>query len=128
MSTAIATPIMATPITAIRTIETRAVAPRLRITPRGRAVLTAVAAFPLVLGAVFITTNGGGATATDQLSTVSFDHVTIQAGQTLWQLAEDLAPAADPRDVVSQIVNLNNLQSGDIQAGQELAIPTQYSR
>lgn len=102
--------------------------PRLRLTKRGRAVLTFLAATPLVLGALFFVLNGGGATASREGSAIGFDYVTVESGQTLWQLAESLAPAADPRDVIAEIMQLNQLESADVYAGQELAVPAGYTR
>lgn len=105
---------------------------RLRITRRGRAVLTAVAAFPLVVGALALALNGGlaaadGSTLTDSgSSATTFDYVTIQSGQSLWQLAERIAPSADPREVIAEIVNLNQLPSESVQPGQRLALPAEY--
>jgi LysM repeat protein len=103
-------------------------APRLRLTQRGRGVLTAIAATPLVVAALLFALNGGGATASLEGSSVDFQYVTVESGQSLWQLAEELAPTADPRDVIADIVVLNHLASPDIYAGQELAIPAQYGR
>jgi hypothetical protein len=103
------------------------VSPRLHLTKRGRVVLTTLAALPLVIAAFFLATNGGGATATDRVSTVAFEHVTVHAGQSLWQIAGEIAPSADPRDVVADIVNLNQLTGSEVQPGQQLAVPTQYS-
>ena len=107
-------------------------APRLRLTKRGRVVLTTLVALPLVVTAFVFALNGGVATATDQVSSTSFgstsfEQVTVAAGQTLWQLAGELAPKADPRDVVSDIVHLNQLTSLTVQPGQQLAIPSQYA-
>jgi hypothetical protein len=99
----------------------------LRITRRGYALLTVLVALPLVVAAVGFASNSGGAAATDQAATVSFEHVTVQAGESLWQLAGQIAPSADPRDVVSDIVRLNQLSSGVVQPGQSLAIPLKYS-
>ena len=48
------------------------------------------------------------------------------SGETLWSIAEDIAPAADPRDVVAEITRLNALQGGSLAAGQRIAIPTEY--
>jgi hypothetical protein len=101
--------------------------PRLRLTPRGRAVLTFLAATPLVIGALLFALNGGGATASLQGSSEPFQYVTVEAGQSLWQLADQLAPNADPRDVIAQLIQLNRLESADVFAGQELAIPAQYA-
>jgi len=111
---------------------------RLRITRRGRAVLTAVAAVPLVVGALALALNGGLAAADGSTlsgnsmnagaggSATTFDYVTIQSGQSLWQLAQRIAPAADPREVIAEIVNLNQLPSESVQPGQRLALPAEY--
>ncbi len=101
--------------------------PRLRLTPRGRRVLLTLAATPLVIAAFLFALNGGGATATLTGSSQEFTYVTVEAGQSLWQLAEQLAPNADPREVIARIVTLNQLESSDVAAGQELAIPAEYA-
>ncbi len=106
-------------------------APRLRLTARGRAVFTTLAAAPLVAIALFIGLGGGDAVAGQNASAESapttFVYVSIAPGQSLWQLAEQVAPHADPREVVADILALNGLQSADVQPGQELAIPLQYT-
>ncbi|MEO7006553.1 MAG: LysM peptidoglycan-binding domain-containing protein [Terrimesophilobacter sp.] len=99
----------------------------LRITKRGQAVVTTLAALPLVVGALLVAVNGGVATATQISSSTTFEQVTVASGQSLWDLAASLAPSADPRDVVSDIVHLNQLHGADVQPGQQLAIPAQYS-
>ena len=43
------------------------------------------------------------------------------------ELAATVAPTVDPRDVVADIVELNQLDGADVQPGQRLAIPAQYS-
>lgn len=48
------------------------------------------------------------------------------SGESLWSIAEEVAPAADPRDVVDAIIRLNALGSGQLEAGQTLAIPAEY--
>jgi hypothetical protein len=98
--------------------------PRLRLTQRGRAVLLFLAATPLVIAAFLFAINGGGATASLEGSTVPFEYVTVESGQTMWQLAEDLAPQSDPRDVIAEIVQFNQLEGSELYAGQELAIPS----
>lgn len=102
--------------------------PRLRMTQRGRAVLVAIVATPLVIVALLFALNGGQASASLEGSATPFQYVTVASGESLWQLAGELAPAADPRDVIDQIVRLNQLASSDVFAGQELAIPTQYAQ
>jgi hypothetical protein len=98
---------------------------RLRLTRRGRRVIVGLIAIPLVIAAFTVAINGGGATATAEASSQSFNYVTVEAGQSLWQLAQALAPTADPRDVIAEIVSLNQIQ-GEIQPGQRLAIPAGY--
>lgn len=100
----------------------------LRLTRRGRAVFTTLAAVPLVLGAIGVALNGGMAAAegTAGIGAAAFDYVTIEAGQSLWQLAETIAPSQDPRDVIADIVNLNQLASEAVQPGQRLALPADY--
>jgi hypothetical protein len=104
-------------------------APRLRLTSRGRAVFTTLAAAPLVAIALFIGLGGGDAVAGQNTPSVaaSFEYVSVAPGQSLWQLAEQVAPNADPREVVADILALNQLRSADVQPGQELAIPLQYA-
>ena len=117
------------------TISTRSVAhgvPRahLRLTRRGRVVFTALGAAPLVIGSLALALNGGVAAAAEDAGPASaaatFDYVTIEAGQSLWQLAESVAPQQDPRDVIADIVNLNQLASEAVQPGQRLALPADY--
>lgn len=105
----------------------RLTAPRLRLTRRGRAVLTTLAAIPLIIAALTFGLNGGMATATSTSSSTAFHYVTVEAGQSLWQLALEIAPSADPRDVIADVVQLNQLSGSDVQVGQRLAIPVRYS-
>jgi len=102
--------------------------PRLHLTKRGRGVFTALAATPLVVVALVVALNGGMATASLEGADATFQYVTVNSGETLWQLAETIAPASDPRDVIAQIMQLNQLQTPDVFAGQQLAIPAQYTR
>ena len=93
-------------------------APRLRLTTRGRVVLMTLAATPLVVAALVISLNGGGAAATLEGNESAFTYVDV---------AEQHAPGQDPREVVAQLVEINQLPSADIFAGQELAIPASFS-
>ncbi len=100
--------------------------PHLRITRRGRAVLALLVAIPLAIGAAVTGIGAIGAAAGTQGSTATFEYVTVEPGESLWQVAVAVAPTADPRDVVAEILNLNNLSSGEVQPGQRLAIPAKY--
>lgn len=102
---------------------------RLRLTVRGRRVLAFLAALPAVIALSLAILSGGGAIASDTPSSAaaSFDYVTVLPGETLWSIAEAVAPSADPRDVVDALVRVNALRSGDVEAGQLLALPLEYT-
>lgn len=100
-------------------------APRLRMTSRGRRVLIALVVIPMLVVIAALALNGGKATAANE--PVKLTYVSVQQGESLWQLAGQIAPSADPRDVINDIVSLNHLGSAEIVAGQRLAIPVQYA-
>ena len=108
--------------------------PRLRITRRGRTVLGALAPIPpllidLPLGTQAAEASGAGASgaAVPTTAGTAFEYASIAPGESLWQLAERIAPSADPREVVADILTLNNLRSADVQPGQKVAIPLEYA-
>ena len=96
---------------------------------RGRRVLAAAAALPAVLALGFAIIGGGAALASRDAGAPAgtFTTVTVSAGDSLWSIAEDVAPSADPRDVVDAIVRLNALDGVTIESGQRIAIPTEYA-
>ena len=51
------------------------------------------------------------------------DLVTVEAGDSLWTLAQRVAPEHDPRDVVAQIRDLNDLPGAGLVPGQQLVLP-----
>jgi LysM repeat protein len=97
------------------------------MTRRGRAVLMSLVTVPVVVILVALALNGGRAIAIGAGKSAPLQSVTVLSGQSLWQLAEHLAPKADPREVIADIVALNTLTSVDVQPGQKLDIPSQYS-
>lgn len=99
---------------------------RLHLTRRGRVVVTALAAIPVVVGAALFAINGGGAAAIDSGAQTHFSYATVQSGESLWSIAERVAPHADPRDVISEIVALNQLSGTMVVPGERVAIPAQY--
>jgi LysM repeat protein len=117
---------METQMTAIGYSSYAPTAPRLRITKRGRTVVTFLVAVPLAVAAAAFGIGAIGAAAGTQSSTATYHYVSVEPGESLWQLAESIAPTADPRDVIADIQNLNNLSSGELQPGQRIAIPTKY--
>lgn len=52
--------------------------------------------------------------------------ITVSHGQTLWSIASDHAGAGvDVREVIAQIITLNDLPSSGVQVGQQLLLPAQ---
>jgi len=88
-----------------------------------------VAALPAVIALAFAIVGGGAALASRDSGAPagSFTTVVVSSGDSLWSIAEEVAPSADPRDVVDAIVRLNALQGVTISAGQRLAIPEEYT-
>jgi hypothetical protein len=107
----------------------RPTTPRLRITPRGRMVLAVLALTPVVAIAVALSSVPASASngpAAIGGSGTSFSYVTVGAGESLWSVAERIAPTADPREVITDLQTLNGLDSSAVSAGQSLAVPSQY--
>lgn len=108
--------------------KARPAQPPLRLTRRGRIVLVGL---PLVLlAAVLISLAGflnSPAKAADSVSELSLTptvSVTVQPGESLWGIAAAVAPERDTRDVVADIVQLNNLDGGKVMPGQQVFVPS----
>ncbi|WP_040163545.1 LysM peptidoglycan-binding domain-containing protein [Microbacterium gorillae] len=112
-----------------RIAATPAVPTRLRMTVRGRRVLAVLASLPIVALIAFGALSGGNAMASSEHGAPAdtFQTVTVLPGDSLWGIATEIAPDADPRDVVADIISLNALGTSDLRAGQTLAIPTAYT-
>jgi LysM repeat protein len=98
---------------------------RLRLTRRGRIVFTTLGAVPLVAWAL-ITVLGSGDAAADagaELRARTFEYVTVHQGDSLWAIAESIAPHGDPREVIDEIIRLNGLDDAMVEPGQRLALP-----
>jgi hypothetical protein len=91
-----------------------------RLTRRGRLVLVLamLAALVVVLGSAGRSTEAAGHGPRTQPVTV-----TVQTGETLWQLASRVAPETDPRLVIAEIERLNTLSGSTVYAGQQLRVP-----
>jgi hypothetical protein len=96
---------------------------RLRLTRRGRAVVTLAITLPLLIAALASSrhTADAGTTAVAQLQATG--RVVVQPGESLWRLAQELAPQTDPRATVVRIRDLNHLTSDRVEAGQALVVP-----
>lgn len=105
----------------------RAQAP-LRLTRRGRFVFFGL---PLILLAAlllslagFLTAPAKAADSPASLATTPTVTVTVQPGESLWTIAGTVDPKRDPRDVVAEMVQLNNLDAAPVLPGQQLFVPT----
>jgi hypothetical protein len=104
---------------------------QLRLTRRGRTVVAAlaiVAVTAVATAMLFWLGATGGAQAASHRAGPGAAHrglsqVVVQPGQTLWSIARRAEPAADPRGVVQQIIEVNAMGSPTIQAGQLLWVP-----
>jgi hypothetical protein len=101
----------------------------LRLTRRGRLVLS-VFALALILGLITIlwaTLANGAQAASGRTHTGSvyqgMRRVTVLPGQTLWAIAQQAEPSADPRTVIPQIMQINAISSTNLQPGQQLWVP-----
>jgi predicted Zn-dependent protease len=54
---------------------------------------------------------------------VQLDFVTVQQGDSLWDLASRYAAGQDPRDWIAEVVMLNALTTIDLTPGQQIALP-----
>ncbi|WP_029145734.1 LysM peptidoglycan-binding domain-containing protein [Microbacterium luticocti] len=102
---------------------------RLRITARGRRVLAALVALPVAAALGWAALGGGSALASRDAGAPAgtFATITVSAGDSLWSIARQVAPAADPRDVVDAIMRLNALQTAVVSPGERLALPAEYA-
>lgn len=95
------------------------------LTRRGRFLLIGL---PLALGVIALILLGAFLTSQAQagddtpVSTVTLE-VSVTPGETLWDLAVRHSPDRDPRVVVAEMVELNDLHTSIVQAGQRLLVP-----
>ena len=93
----------------------------LRLTRRGRRVIAGLSmAIGLSIAAVTVAVevaSGGG------LQLAGSSTVVVQPGDTLWSLAQHLAPREDARAVVDAIIDRNDLAGTELVPGQVLELP-----
>lgn len=97
-----------------------------RLTARGRVVVFSLAFAVVAAIAVWLSaaSAAGGDAAGD---TAQFAVVTVESGDTLWDIAGDAAAATgegDIRDMMERIEQLNTLDGAMVYAGQQLRVPT----
>ncbi len=94
----------------------------LRLTRRGRLVGAAAILLIAVLTLVGVASRVGTLTESTPVPASAPAQVVVAPGETLWSIAERVAPQRDPRTVVTQIRKLNGLGSRDVHAGQTLLL------
>jgi LysM repeat protein len=88
---------------------------RLRLTRRGRLVLT-ILVMLLATGVGLLVSTSGGATPPPRV-------VRVQQGDTLWSIADRYGASRDPVTEIEQIRHLNHLSGSTIYPGQVLLVP-----
>lgn len=76
----------------------------------------------LALATSFSVAGITGSLATGQ-QPEQLEFITVEAGDSLWSLASELAPKDDPRDWIADVVAINALDSIDLEPGQQIALP-----
>jgi hypothetical protein len=110
------------PVVPVRVTEASAGRRRstLRLTRRGRVVLVVLPALALLSGTLVTSTARVAEAAPVPLPAVQ---VTVRADDSLWSIAERVAPQRDPRDVVAALEAANGIGDATVQQGQRLVVP-----
>jgi nucleoid-associated protein YgaU len=99
----------------------------LRLTRRGRLVLAALALFLATIAITVASMTVSGAQAANHGRSgggyAGMHQIVVRPGQTLWSIAVQAEPTADPRQVVGQIMTANSMTSSVVQAGELLWVP-----
>ena len=94
-----------------------------RLTRRGRVVVL-LASLVLAFAVGILVAAGSvatGAAGTPEPTKV----ITVGSGDTLWQIAADLADDGDVRSMMTKIESLNAMDGGMLTAGQRLVVPAE---
>lgn len=105
--------------------------PSVQLTRRGRFVFRGLPVLTLlallVLGALsFVSPFEAKAGQAEEIPAAQ--EITVKGGQTLWDIAYQAEPQADTRDVIERIMDLNDLNTTKIEAGQTILIPLVSSK
>ena len=95
-----------------------------RLTRRGRLVVFLLAS--VVVAAVAVWLAAGSAATRDAGDVTAVTVVTVAPGETLWDIASDVAAGSDDdvRGAMERIQDLNTLDGSVVYAGQQLRVPT----
>ena len=95
----------------------------LRLTRRGRVVVRLLGGAGLLLVVAVGMLGGPSALAGPEAERVPVAERVVLPGETLWGIAGEVAPGADRRETVAQIMELNGLPSAEVAAGRRLSVP-----
>ena len=102
----------------------------LTLTRRGRVVVSLLVIAAVVLSLVAVTAlllgpaAGTAAASGDAATHMTATTLVVRQGDTLWSIATRVAPHADPRETITALRELNNLDQPAVYVGQRLIIPT----
>jgi LysM repeat protein len=85
------------------------------VTPLARRLL------PAIFGAAFLLV--ALATAVHGSAPAAYDTVTVRPGDTLWSIASQRYPDADPRQMVDEIAQDNHMSRPIVYPGERLKVP-----
>jgi nucleoid-associated protein YgaU len=107
-------------VSARQAVAAGAAAHPLRLTRRARLLLTLVTVLSLltVVGLAALNADPGPSGLQDAPGSV-----VVQTGDTLWQIAAEVAPAEDPSAVMALLRAANDLDGSALQPGQVLVVP-----
>ncbi len=103
----------------------------LRLTRRGRLLMFGMPALALlgtlVVGAFFLAGSlfNQAQASSGEVQGVLAEEVHVTSGDTLWDVASELESDQEIRVLISQIAELNDLDSSELQPGQTLYVPTE---
>jgi hypothetical protein len=103
--------------------RTRAAAPVVRLTLRGRVVVAGASALAIGALSIALATAAQASHAGQAAPGRYAAKVEVRPGQSLWSLAEAYDPDADPRLVIQQIQQLNSMAGDQLQPGEVLWVP-----
>ncbi len=109
----------------IRTDGARPSAGPVRLTRRGRIVVTAMSALLIGAASVGLATTAQATRADGSAASVGkyVTKVVVQPGQSLWTVAEAWDPDADTRLVIADIEQMNSMTGDQLQPGETLWVP-----